>query len=84
MLEYIKLMFLSMVPIIELRGAIPLGIAMKLNPVYVYIFSLIGSTLIAIPIVILFRNVIDYLRHKKYFNKIIRWIDIQIEGKAKN
>lgn len=83
MLEYIKLMFLSMVPIIELRGAIPLGIAMKLNPVYVYIFSLIGSTLIAIPIVILFRNIIDYLRHKKYFNKIIRWIDRQIEGKAK-
>ena len=82
-MEYIKLLFLSMIPVIELRGAIPLGIAMKLNPIYVYIFSLLGSTLIAIPIVILFRSIIDYLRHKKYFNKVIRWVDRQIEGKAK-
>ena len=32
---YIKLMLISMVPVIELRGAIPLGIAMDLNPIYV-------------------------------------------------
>ena len=30
-MEYIKLMLISMVPVIELRGAIPLGIAMDLN-----------------------------------------------------
>lgn len=83
MLKYIKLMFLSMIPIIELKGTIPLGIAMKLNPVYVYIFSLIGSTIIAIPIVLLFRKIIDYLRYRKYFNKIIKYIDKKIEGKSK-
>ncbi|CEN26686.1 COG2426 family protein [Paraclostridium sordellii] len=82
-MEYIKLMFLSMVPIIELRGAIPLGIAMNLNPFYVYCICVIGATLIAIPIVVLFRNIIEYLRHKKYFNKIIRLIDRKIEGRAK-
>ncbi|MDU6115838.1 MAG: small multi-drug export protein [Paeniclostridium sordellii] len=82
-MEYIKLMFLSMVPIIELRGAIPLGIAMNLNPFYVYCICVIGATLIAIPIVVLFRNIIEYLRYKKYFNKIIRLIDRKIEGRAK-
>ncbi|CEN76782.1 membrane protein [[Clostridium] sordellii] len=82
-MEYIKLMFLSMVPIIELRGAIPLGIAMNLNPFYVYCICVIGATLISIPIVVLFRNIIEYLRHKKYFNKIIRLIDRKIEGRAK-
>lgn len=30
---------LSMIPIIELRGAIPLGIAKDLSPIYVYISS---------------------------------------------
>ena len=29
-MEYLKLLFLSMVPIIELRGSIPIGIAMDL------------------------------------------------------
>lgn len=82
-MEYIKLMFLSMIPIIELKGTIPLGIAMKLNPLYVYICSIIGATLIAIPIVLLFRKIIDYLRYRRYFNKIIRWIDGKIEGKSR-
>lgn len=82
-MEYIKLMFLSMVPIIELRGAIPLGITMDLKPVYLYIFCLIGSSLVSIPVVLVFRQVIDYLRHRKYFNQIIRWVDRKIEERAK-
>ena len=67
-LEYTKLMFLSMIPIVELRGAIPLGIAMDLNSVYIYIFCLIDSSLVSIPVVLVFRQVIDYLRYRKYFN----------------
>lgn len=82
-MEYIKLFFLSMVPIIELRGAVPLGIAMDLSPVYVYITSVIGSSIVAVPVVLLFRQVIDFFRHRKYFNKVIRWVDKKIEGRAK-
>ena len=82
-MEYLKLMFLSMVPVIELRGAIPLGIAMDLNPVYIYTYCLIGSSLVSIPVVLVFRQVIDYLRHRKYFNQVIRWVDRKIEGRAK-
>lgn len=82
-MEYIKLFFLSMVPVVELRGAIPLGIAMKLNPVYIYMVCVIGSSIISVPVVLMFRQVIDYLRHRKYFNKVIRWIDKKIEGRAK-
>ena len=82
-MEYIKLFILSMVPIIELRGAIPLGIAMELNPIYLYLTCVIGSSIVAIPVVLVFRQVIGYLRHRKYFNIIIRWIDSKIEGRAK-
>ena len=82
-MEYIKLFFLSMVPVVELRGTIPLGIAMKLNPVYIYMVCVIGSSIISVPVVLMFRQVIDYLRHRKYFNKVIRWIDKKIEGRAK-
>ena len=82
-MEYIKLMLISMVPVIELRGAIPLGIAMDLNPIYVYLSCLIGSSIVSIPVVLVFRQVIDYLRHRKYFNIVIRWIDAKIESRAK-
>ena len=82
-MDYIKLMLLSMVPVIELRGAIPLGIAMDLNPLYLYISCLIGSSLVSIPVVLIFRQVIDYFRHRKYFNIVIRWIDRKIESRAK-
>lgn len=53
-MDYIKLMLLSMVPVIELRGAMPLGIAMNLNRLYVYINCLIGSSLVLIPVVLIF------------------------------
>ena len=82
-MEYLKLFFLSMIPIVELRGAIPLGIAMDLKPIYIYITCVIGSSIISVPVVLVFRRVIDYLRHRKYFNKVIRWIDKKIEGRAK-
>ena len=82
-MDYIKLMLLSMVPVIELRGAIPLGIAMDLNPLYLYISCLIGSSLVSIPVVLIFRQVIDYFRHRKYFNIVIRWVDRKIESHAK-
>lgn len=82
-MEYIKILFLSMIPIIELRGAIPMGIAVGLNPIYLYIVCVLGSSIISVPVVLIFRQLIDYLRHRKYFNQLIRWIDIKIEGRAK-
>ena len=82
-MEYIRLFILSMVPVIELRGSIPIGIAIDLNPIYLYFTCVIGSSIIALPVVLLFRQVIDYLRHKKYFNILIRWIDKKIEGRAR-
>jgi uncharacterized membrane protein len=82
-MEYIKLMLISMLPVIELRGAIPLGIAMNLNPIYVYLSCLIGSSIVSVPVVLVFRQVIDYLRYRKYFNIVIRWLDVKIENRAK-
>lgn len=83
-MEYIKLMFLSMVSIVELRGAIPLGIAIDLNPMYLYLFCLIDSPLVSVPVVLVFRQVIDYLIYRKYFKQVIRWLDRKIDGRAKN
>lgn len=78
-LEYLHILILSMIPITELRGAIPIGIAMDLNPVGVYIASVIGSTLVSIPLVLCFRHIINFLRHKGLFLGLIKKVDNKID-----
>ena len=65
-MEYLRIMILSMVPVTELRGAIPIGIALDLNPIGVYIASVLGSTLVGIPLVLAYRHVVKFLREKRY------------------
>ena len=76
---YLHILVLSMVPVTELRGAIPIGIAMDLNPVGVYIASVIGSTLVSIPLVLCFRNIINFLRDNGLFLGTIKKLDNKIE-----
>jgi len=78
-LGYLHILVLSMIPVTELRGAIPIGIAMNLNIVGVYIVSVIGSTLVSIPLVLCFRNIINFLRDKGLFLGIIKKLDNKIE-----
>lgn len=73
---------LSMFPIIELRGSIPLGIGLGLNWFWVYIISVIGN-MIPVPFVILIiRPLIEWLIHSKAFNKIGTWLDQRTKEKS--
>lgn len=80
---YIHIMIMSMMPIVELRGAIPLGIALGLNPIGVYISSVVGSTLVSIPLILTFRHIINFLRTKKIFEKLVLKIDRKIDSAMK-
>ena len=82
-MEYLKIMILSMVPITELRGAIPIGMALKLNPIGVYLSSLIGSTLVAIPLVLAYRHVVKFFKEKNMFLFLLRRVDNKIETSMK-
>ena len=60
-----------MVPLIELRGAVPVGLnpLWDLNPVLVYIISIIGNML-PMPFIYLFaRKVLEWGKDKKYIGK---------------
>ncbi|MCX7885482.1 MAG: small multi-drug export protein [Caloramator sp.] len=67
----LKVLFSSMLPIIELRGAIPLGIALGLNPLKSSIISVLGSTLIVPFIFFTVRPVINFLLRLKPFEKSV-------------
>ena len=78
-MEYLKIMILSMIPVTELRGAIPIGIAMDLNPIRVYIVSVLGATLVSIPLILTFRHIINFFRGISMFEGLVKTIDKKID-----
>ena len=67
-------LFISMVPLIELRGAIPVGSVLGL-PFYLnYALAVIGN-LIPVPfILLLIPYVLDIMERFKIFRPIVRWV----------
>ena len=74
----------AMIPIIELRGAIPLGAALGLHPVVNYLLAVAGN-LLPVPFILLFiRKVLDWMERIPCFEKLVRWLRAKAEkGKGK-
>ena len=82
-LGYLEIMLLAMLPLTELRGAIPIGIAMDLNPIGVYIASVIGSTIVSIPLIFTFRHILNFFRNIDIFLPLVKKVDSKIESGMK-
>ena len=80
---YLEIMLLAMLPLTELRGAIPIGIAMDLNPIGVYIASVIGSTIVSIPLIFTFRHILNFFRNIDIFLPLVKKVDTKIESGMK-
>ena len=67
--------FISMVPVIELRGAIPAGIAAGLSPAVAYVVAVLGN-LVPVPfILLLIRRIFDWLRHTQRIGPVIEKLE---------
>ncbi|HEY8420027.1 MAG TPA: small multi-drug export protein [Clostridia bacterium] len=76
------------VPVIELKGAIPLGMGLALhygldiNPWIYFVFAYLGSCL-PVPFIILFlRPVLNYLSKTKLFRKFSQWLTDRFSKKT--
>ncbi len=77
--KIISTFFISMVPVIELRGAIPSGIALGLDVWTVTLLAIVGNML-PIPFIILFiRKIFAWMRTK---NQWLNGIVSKMEAKA--
>lgn len=80
----VKTFLISMVPVVELRGAVPIAVHDGLNIWLALGVSVVGN-LVPVPFIILFvRNLFDFLR--KHFSKldgIITRIEKRAEKKSK-
>ena len=82
--SYGVVFLLSMTPVLELRAAIPAGVAMGLSPWTVYIAAVLGN-LVPVPFIILFiRKLLDLMNSREGFLKrVATWVEAKAERGAK-
>ena len=79
MLDYLLVFFISMVPLIELRGAIPIGIGMGLETLPTIIVSVIGNML-PVPVIYFFaRKFLLWGARQRYIGKICNFFVVKGE-----
>ncbi len=70
MKKYLLVLLVSMVPLIELRGAIPIAVGMGMDLLPAYIISVLGNML-PVPFIYFFaRKVLIWGANKKYIGKL--------------
>lgn len=78
-MELLKVFLMSAVPIVEQRGAIPMGIFMyNINPVLVCIVSFLGSLLPVPFILLLFNSIFKWMKKYKIFDPLNNIIENKI------
>lgn len=71
--KYLIVFFVSMVPIVELRGAIPIAESLGLNIFLYYPIAILGNML-PVPIIYWFaRKVLEWGKDKKFIGKFFTW-----------
>lgn len=65
----------AMVPVLELRGAIPVGVAAGLPPAVACVTAILGNLLPVPFIMLLTRRIFDWLRDSRFFGPKIVWLE---------
>ena len=73
MKKFLIIFFISMVPLIELRGAIPVAVGMGLPVIPSILVSVLGN-MIPVPLIFLFaRRFLEWGKDKRYISGICQW-----------
>ena len=76
MLHYLIVFFISMVPLIELRGAIPYGLSFGLDPFITYALAIVGNCL-PVPVILFFvKRVLTWMQgcRVRLFNRVANFV----------
>lgn len=70
----LEILLLAALPIIELKGAIPVGLSLGMDLPTAFALSYIGSTLPCLPILLLYTAVLNWMRKHPPFDRFAHWI----------
>ena len=73
--KYALTFFTAMTPVLELRGAIPVGVAAGLHPAAACAVAIAGNLLPVPFIMLLVRRIFNWLRKTSFFGPKIDWLE---------
>ncbi len=77
---YLYIFVISMVPLIEQRGSIPVGIlAYGLNPAVVFLVCLLGSFIPAPLVYLFFNKILAWMKTKRIFDKFTNFVEKKVQ-----
>lgn len=80
----IYVFFISMLPFIELRGSVPVGIGYGLPFWEVYLISVVGNIVPILPILILFQPISKILMRYNWYQRMYQWLYKRTVKKGKD
>lgn len=83
MLDFISTFLVAILPIVELRGAIPAGIAMGLTPLACFVAAVLGNMLPVPFIILLTRRVFAWLKRRGgTLGRAVLWLETRAHNKS--
>ena len=70
----LAVVIIAMLPIVELRGAIPVAHIFEMNPIIAFLLSVVGNMLPVIPILLLLGPISRIFMRFKWGKKLFDWI----------
>lgn len=81
-MKYAMTFCISMLPIVEIRGAVPVGTALNLNTYWLLMVSVLGN-LLPIPFVVLFaRRILFLLKRFRLFSRFAAYLENKADKNA--
>lgn len=81
--DILKVFFMSMLPIVELRGSIILGAGLHMPWWQTFLVSVIGN-LLPIPFILLFiRKILEWMKNVKHLDKVALWLEAKAHKNSK-
>ena len=71
----LKTLVTAMLPVLEIRGAIPVGVALGLDPWLAFAVGFVGNMLPIPFLILLTRKVIEWLKKHNILVKFTRWLE---------
>jgi len=75
LMDELTVILIAALPLIELKGAIPIGLARGLSLTLSFWLSYFGSCLPCIPILLILRPVLHYLSHTPTLSPLANWLE---------
>lgn len=81
--EEVIVFLCAILPVIELRGAIPIGFMLNVSPKITFLLAIVGSTLPAPFMIAFFRRAVIFMKRHQILPMLTRFFDYLMHRKGK-